>query len=62
MRRLAQTQADAVVGGELPALSRRPTGAEHVVVGISMDSVDRTRSTLVEAEAIVGPILLRVHD
>src|SRR2546429_4485528 len=48
------------VGGTPIRAAGTTIGAEHVVVGISMDSVDRTRSTLVEAEAIVGPILLLV--
>src|SRR5207237_1381391 len=34
MRRPAQTRADARADGELPALSRRPTVAEHVVVDV----------------------------
>jgi hypothetical protein len=44
MRRLAQTQADAVVDGELPALSRRPTAAEHVVVDVGTSGRIRRRT------------------
>jgi signal transduction histidine kinase len=46
------------VGGASVRVEGTTIGDEHVVVGISMDSVDQTRSTLIEAEAIVGPILL----
>ena len=44
MRRLAQTRADAVVDGELPALSRRPTVAEHVVVDVGTSGRIRRRT------------------
>ena len=45
------------VGGTPVRVAGTTVGSEHVVVGISMESVDQTRGTLIEAEAIVGPVL-----
>jgi hypothetical protein len=44
MRRPAQTRADAVADGELPALSRRPTVAEHVAVDVGTSGRIRRRT------------------
>jgi signal transduction histidine kinase len=46
------------LGGTPIRVAGTTVGSERLVVGISMDNVDQARSTLIEAEAIVGPILL----
>jgi signal transduction histidine kinase len=46
------------IGGADVRVQGQPVGAEHLVVGISMKSVTDARSTIVAAEAIVGPVLL----
>jgi signal transduction histidine kinase len=48
------------LGGTSLRLAGDVIGRDHVVVGLSMDAVDQARSTLISAEAIVGPILLAV--
>jgi signal transduction histidine kinase len=48
----------ASIGGATLRLDGQPVRDDYVVVGISTDSVEQARSTLIEAEAIVGPILL----
>jgi hypothetical protein len=46
------------VGGSPFRAQGAPIGDDHVVIGMSMASVAAARSTLISAEAIVGPILL----
>ncbi|HLH70545.1 MAG TPA: HAMP domain-containing sensor histidine kinase [Candidatus Dormibacteraeota bacterium] len=48
------------LGGTSLRLAGAVIGQDHVVVGISMEAVNQARSTLISAEAIVGPILLAV--
>ena len=54
MRRLAQTRADAVVEGKVPALSRRPTVAEHVVVDVGTSGRIRRRTDVGLSAAKLG--------
>jgi signal transduction histidine kinase len=56
--RSVQGPQTAAVGGATLRVQGQPVRSDYVVVGISTDSVEQTRSTLIEAEAIVGPILL----
>jgi signal transduction histidine kinase len=46
------------VGGSPFRAQGAPVRDDHVVIGMSMASVTAARSTLISAEAIVGPILL----
>jgi signal transduction histidine kinase len=48
----------ASIGGATLRLDGQPVHDDYVVVGISADSVEQARSGLIEAEAIVGPILM----
>ena len=48
----------ASIGGATLRLDGEAVRDDYVVVGISADSVEQARSTVIEAEAIVGPILL----
>jgi signal transduction histidine kinase len=53
-----QGPTTASIGGATLRVAGQPVRGDYVVVGISTDSVEQARSTLIEAEAMVGPILL----
>ncbi|MBO0686501.1 MAG: HAMP domain-containing histidine kinase [Candidatus Dormibacteraeota bacterium] len=46
------------IGGSPLRIQGQAVGSDYVVVGLSMDGVYRARSTVIFAEAIIGPILL----
>jgi signal transduction histidine kinase len=56
--RSVQGPQTASIGGATLRIAGQPVRGEYLVVGISSDSVEQARTTLIEAEAIVGPILL----
>jgi two-component system, OmpR family, sensor histidine kinase CiaH len=56
--RSVQGPQTASIGGATLRLDGQPVRSDYVIVGITLDSVEQARSTLIEAEAIVGPILL----